>query len=273
MRKLFAVVGLSGLSLMTSGCILFVLLGFEGCVDPISGDVFIGLRAEIKPCESYRSDDAQMVSCTNAVEANGSSASFSSFLSLIGTTGNFFLDPIVLQVPSDATGFSAILNDTINPPINALVQAGLSCVDTSLNEQLCAESGHQLVIFDIPPDAPPGVYQIMVQFNVNPPREIVVKPVVTGKVNVGSKVFYPVVVPCVTDMADAPGVTIPVSVSPAALQLPDLSNVEGCNGELMFGAAPAAMAPAASPVGLVGLGVAVLMLGIWRLRGSTRRRA
>ncbi len=269
MKKQLTFVGFGTLPLFMSGCLLFLFGGFEGCVNPMTGEVYINVRAEIKQCESYDSESSsgKMVFCSNGVLPFESSPTlFDSSFEVVGT-GDPFLDPVVMQVPSDATGFMALLEKAPDPAVPALIQSGLTCVDTTPGEQLCAEPGHQLVIFDIPPNTPLGLYQIQIVFNVDPPREIEVKPVVTGKVQSGGKTFYPVVVPCVSDMADAPGVTIPMGMGSALpLTLPDLSGVQACNGLLEFSPSASTMAPAASPVGLVLLAVAGLALGVTRLR-------
>jgi hypothetical protein len=151
---------------------------------------------------------------------------------------------------------------------NAVVQAGLSCIDTSPGEELCAEAGHQLVIFDLPPGAPLGSYDVEILFNVQPPQAIEIKPLVTGKVSAGGKTYYPLVVPCVTDLADAPALTIPTSeVGPVLLELPDLSNVTGCEGALIFQGGQT-QAPVLGATGLAVLVFAVVGMAILRLRRS-----
>jgi hypothetical protein len=138
-----------------------------------------------------------------------------------------FRDPLVAQLPLSVSGVSGTFTGAASGAVS--VQSGLNCVKTVPGEQLCAEAGQQLVVLDLPSNAPAGRYRITLNFTVTPPAPVTVKAVLTGRVVVAGETFYPVLVPCLKTFAGAPSVTIPLSTTLVGIPLP-IAGVTPCVG-------------------------------------------
>jgi hypothetical protein len=180
------------------------------------------------------------------------------------------LDPLVVQFPAGATNFAGSFLHTESGTSGPLeITAGLSSVRIDVNRQLVAEPGMQLVVIGLPAGAPTsGTFSF--NFNFAPPpgaTSLAVKPIITGLVELtDGSVFYPPILPCVTSMASAPAITIPLPVPGDTLTLPPLTNL-GCAGavyDYRGAAAPAAAVevPALAPAMLIALASLIAGAGV-----------
>ena len=147
---------------------------------------------------------------------------------LMTLSGKSLFDPIVIQVPEDVTGITATYNDYASLSGDMAVTANLTSVPVTPNLNLTPEAGHKLVIIEFPDVAGliPGAseaahwYRIDVSATVGTPREITVKAICTGKVVEGDTTYYIPLLPAVTDFAQVPSFTIPLSDTLQAITLP-----------------------------------------------------
>ncbi|MFG0283861.1 MAG: GC-type dockerin domain-anchored protein [Phycisphaerales bacterium JB039] len=130
-------------------------------------------------------------------------------------------DPLILQLPDDATGVVATASDA-GGPILLPLKAGLASVPILPGVALDAEPGTQLVVIEYPAGMAPGIYDLALDFDLSFSRPIEVKALITGKVTCGGETYLPPIVPNVTHMADVPPVIIPVSPTPVDI-LPDIT--------------------------------------------------
>jgi hypothetical protein len=214
------VLGLTGL--LTTGC--FFGTGLSVSVHSIDGEVlgvFISTNASVSHCNpvgpgssyacSFFPDDGPISRFT--IE------SLPDYLRLLT-----LIDPLVIQLPAEASGFSgAFLHHDSGTNGSLLITAGLGSVPIDDTRSLVAEPGTQLVIVELPPDAPTsGNFAFNYTFTMPPgTTEIVTKPLFTGRVELtDGRVFYAPLYPCGSNMADMPELVIPVPVPGGTLSIP-----------------------------------------------------
>lgn len=269
---------LAYMPLVLSGCFVF---GLRGCVDPETGQGSVQADFSSQRCSCEPTDHGTvLLSCPFEFDlASSPGLTGGSGASLPLLTAEFesplacaffalFTDPLVVQFPDNVTNFAGQFKETNTNTMGALsIQSGIECIDTGVNKKLCAEPGHQLVIIELPEETQEGDFQSQITFQVTPPGAIDVKPILTGKIEVGGRTFYPVLLPCITDFADAPSVTIPTSTRSVMDLIVPLDGVEPCQETLdFFGPSPVPIL--AWPI-LGVLAVAMAGLGIRRLRRSS----
>jgi hypothetical protein len=254
------------IGLSVSGCFLQALLGHVRGGDGEELIVSLQGSAVTARCVNNEVDGNNFLECTYLIDDGGPGFEFTSSAELISEFGllGVFIDPLVVQVPAAASGFSGSFSGAVMG--NLVITPGLASVPVDSNTNLVAEAGTQLVVLDFPdPPPPPGAYGFLLDF-VMPPGSGAVsfKAIFTGKVQVGADVFYPPMLPCVSDFSQVPSITIPVSSLLVPLNIP---TVAGCNGAVyQFGAA--APAPTLNGWWLLAL---VLCLGAGALAQFGRR--
>jgi hypothetical protein len=129
---------------------------------------------------------------------------------------------MAVEVPDDAHFFRITADpedgSAAAPPAIAVVDS----IAVRPGVQMAAEPGTKLVL--IGPLTATGWVDVRLKFRVDSLREIVTKPLLLGTVTCGDAVYYPPLVPAVTDLADAPPMVIPVSDT---LVPPDLTPFAG----------------------------------------------
>ena len=187
------------------------------------------------------------------------------------------LEPLVVQLPAGVTSIagSFLHSGGMSGPL--VITAGLASVPIDAERSLVAEAGTQLVVIGLPASAPTtGTFSFDLNFQVPPgTTAIQVKPIITGLAEVaGGFTFYPPIMPCVTDMADAPALNIPLPVPNDTLTLPPLSTDLGCRNAIYNlvpgGAVPQALSvdPSAGAVsdgnGVLEPGETAMVAPAWR---------
>jgi len=145
-----------------------------------------------------------------------------------------FQDPLIVQVPEDATNFSAGYTNYAQYTGSLDVQSGLQTIPVMPGLEITAEPGHQLVIIDFPADSdvlippagdPEQWLHFSLDFDVDPARDIQVKCLCAGKVPIGDQTFYVPLCPATTDFAAIPPITIPMADTPQNILLPAVSEL------------------------------------------------
>jgi len=216
------------------GCFLFFLLGGE-TVDGVSDlvdRIFASLDAEAATSFCI-SDDSLGFGCTYTVDGSilTSTAVLVSELGLFGV----LVDPIVLELPDDATDFVGSYDDGGANAGDLVIHRNLSVVPVDDQRQFEAGAGKQLVVVDLPPGAP--VDGITYRFSLDFQREVPagtgptpLRAFFTGRVETGGKVFYPPLYPCTTDLGSLPELTLPRSGLLEEIELP--TELPVCSNEV-----------------------------------------
>ena len=198
-----------------SGC---YLLGFgpppsattsklAAATQPHDGPVFnlaISFRAdvEVRPCDQTTDALGYTIHC-DYVFPDGTS--IRSVFEFDWLTGNVVLNrysPMILQLPAAAGHFAGTFSSGKSTPGNLVVTSGLSSVPLDTVTTLRAEPGMQLVIVDVPAaPAVPERLSLRFDYRANSPT---IKVMSAAKFQLGSRTYYPPVLPCVTSFTGLP---------------------------------------------------------------------
>ncbi len=181
---------------------------------------------ELRPCEQTTDALGYTIYC-DYVFPDGTS--LRSVFEFDWLTGNVVLNrygPIILQVPADA-GYFAGTFDNGNGTLGGLfVTSGLSSLPLDTVTTLRAEPGTQLVIVDLSAaPAVPGRLGLKFDYRANSPA---IKVMSAAKFQLGSRTFYPPLLPCVTSfggLAPLSAAAIPSSQAIAAFAQPCKSKI------------------------------------------------
>jgi len=190
----------------------------------------------------------------------------------------FILDPLIIQVPDSAAAFSGSYfnNDTMSGG-SLIITSGLHTIPADANRSLTAEPGTQFVIIELPPGAAVGDNYSSYSFNLNfqvPPSttSIDVKPIFTARVELGDgSVYYPPLLPCISNVASTPSITIPIPVPGDTLTLPSFDTSLGCTNETYDFGDGTQPIPTLSLWPLLGLAVLMIIVAAARLAKPKRR--
>jgi hypothetical protein len=236
MRVLHVLVraGLLGLLCASlSGCLILDVWGNVRSQPSIPGEVD-DLTASLEAaatggnCFSSGEPNHKHIACRYGVDGE----TITSTAELIWALGQFgiLIDPLILQVPSDVINVTATYDTGGGPQPLAVGRA--SSFQVQPGTRITAEVGTTFLFLDLPgdvidslPDDPnQGTdlrfslsFHRMVPAGSHPP--LTIKPMMAGKVVAEHQDYYIPLLPCVTDFADVPGVTIPVSDTPQPLEM------------------------------------------------------
>ena len=216
------------LSILLSGCFLRSTIGFV--TDDIGEfvDFSIWANASVALCQQVSDGETTTVECIYRIEDDGVSFGRTSTVELISEFGiaGILIDPLILQVPDDASNFSGEFVTGGAPP-RPLVITVTGSFAADATTVVTAELGHQFIIVELPDDVaatlPPGDatagvdFSFTLDFRLATLRPVEVKPMATIRIETGGGIFYPPMAPCVTDFANVPGITVPVAGAPQDL--------------------------------------------------------
>jgi hypothetical protein len=261
-RRTVATIGLMLTALLTGGC--FFDTGLSVSVHAIGEEVlgvFISTNSSVSHCSPLEGTQYECAFFSDEGPISRFSIeSLPEFLHLL-----ILIDPMVVQFPAEAGGFAgSFLHHDTGTNGSLAIASGLASVPVDDTRTLVAEPGTQFVILELPPGAPTtGDFAFNLNFAVPPgTSEVVTKPLFTGRIELADgSVFYPPLFPCVSDMAEAPALTIPLPAPGDTVNLPQLGPGLGCDGEIyLYGAAGGGVLEIPT-LGLVGLAAMALLLG------------
>src|SRR5262245_13198780 len=204
MRKRLLVGALLGaVTLATSGCFMILALGVEFVDDnsELVDKIFdaIDTKATLSICSPF----IDHVECRFFIDGNlvGSTAQFGSEFGIIGGA---IVDPVVLELPAAVTDIAGTFDDGAGHSGNLVVYPNLSYVPADDTKKFVAGPGKQLAIVDVPAGTP--VNGVTYDFHLTFKQEVApgtgptqFKAVMTGRVPVNGRNFYPPFLPCTTD--------------------------------------------------------------------------
>ena len=224
----FAIVSVM-LSILLAGCFLRSLGGLVQTNDVgefislIFADTSVALCREIDVHETGN-QVTQTVECQYSIETEDGTNQRTSTVELISEFGvvGVLIDPLILQVPSDVTNVSGTYTTGGDPP-GPLVITETTSFAADASTTVTAETGQKFLIIELPAAVaatiPPGdatigpAFSWTLDFQLASLRSIEVKAMATLRIDEAGQTFYPPMSPCVTDFADAPGITVPVAES------------------------------------------------------------
>lgn len=228
LHRLLAYALLLILPFLLSGCFLRLLFGSVGERDTDFGIVFIatigGTFGPMAVCDLTTSPggSSEIAGCTYSFFDPEGEQVFvvTSTAELLETQGvaGLFVDPLILQVPADATEFVATFTD--RSITKTVVLSEVTSFLAQPGTVITAEADHKFLILEFPAEIVAdlqagipltGPFDFDLEFQVTALEEVNVKPMYTGRVEVNGQVYYPPLLPCVTSFADVPAVTIPVA--------------------------------------------------------------
>jgi hypothetical protein len=211
------------MGVLLAGCWLHLMSGnviyvsdIEEEVNEIITTVFSNSTAAI-----CLNTDYGFYECTYIVEGDIITSTLY-LLSELGLTG-VLIDPLILQVPEDATLLQATYNR--GNGVQPLKARHVKSFEAQPRITVQAEANQRFIILDIQPSDPPLTHTLVDLSlrlrRVRPINEPVtaqsIKAMFTAKVVVRGHTYYAPILPCVTDFAAIPAFNIPLSPTPQNL--------------------------------------------------------
>ncbi len=209
-----------------SGCFLRLALGNVEYVGSIHDEVHDYIHKVFSDatggtCTSFASPPfTRSIECNYVIDGEP----ISSTAGLVSQFGLFglFVYPLILEVPQDVISVTATYDEGGGPQPLPVGRGGSFQVHPGL--WITAEVGTTFLFLDLPSGAdqsadlsfslsyhrllPPG-----------PPPPATIKPMLAGLVIVRHQKYYIPLLPCVTDFAEVPAVTLPQSDTPQNLEM------------------------------------------------------
>ena len=261
------------LSILLAGCFLRATGGFiftdsieEFVRLSIAGESSVALCLEVTVSQAP-GQTTQTVECQYRIETEdgpNQRTSTSSLISQFGVVG-ILIDPLILQVPNDATGASGTFTTGGASP-QPLVVTETTSFAADASTTVTAEAGHKFLIIELPADVaatiPPGdattgpAFNWTLDLQLASLRSIEVKGMMTLRIDEAGQTFYPPMLPCVADFAEVPGITVPVADSQQdlmeqallALGLAIGAGTADCNGTVYDFTSATPATPTPTPV-------------------------
>jgi hypothetical protein len=225
----FAMIGAS-----LSGCFLQQVMGnvqVHSGITPELRDIVANSSAIVDGgfCQTnYEPENVRYVTCSYFIDGEP----ISSTVDLVGAFGLYgvLIDPLILEVPSDVISITSTYDTGSGAQPLPVGQAGSFPVNPGL--RITAEVGMTFLFLDMPGEvvaALPGdpnqgtnlsfslSYHRLIPPGPIPPTTI--KPMVAGTLVVQHQNYYVPLLPCVTDFADVPAITLPQSNTPQHLEM------------------------------------------------------
>ena len=148
-------------------------------------------------------------------------------------TVDALVDPVILQVPEQSSGFAGIYSDgVVNGTLKITEVVG--DLEADLTRKIVPENGYKLIIVDFPAPAPPldgRNYSFGLIFTVaNATAPISLKALFAAKVTSAGKTYYPPLYPCATTFASIPAVAVAPSSDFVPVNLTAVVAPSACSG-------------------------------------------
>jgi hypothetical protein len=147
-------------------------------------------------------------------------------------TVGLLVDPVILQLPEQATNVSGIYSD--GPTNGTLrVMPVVGDLHADLTRKIIPEPGHKLYIIEFPTPAPPldgRLYTFGLVFAVPNLSSVRIKALFAAKATVNATTYYAPLFPCATTFASIPALTLRESSDFVAVNLTPVLAANACNG-------------------------------------------
>ena len=259
------------IGMSTSGCFLNALLSTV-VVTSISEEIqttFVTIQASasVRLCTDLTGTfgPGTPIECTYFINGQEIGTDFQ-LASQFGIFGAI-LDPLILQVPAAANTFAGTFGGGSAGSLSITEVTGGLPAD--INTTITPQPGTKLVIVDFPsPPSPPNQsfgFTLTFQLPGNA-APVQLKGLFAGRVQSNGQTFFVPLLPCETNFANIPTITLPVGSTFQNVNLP-LAGVQGCNGRVFTLSAVGAQAiPTLSTWVVLLLSAAMAGYGAYRLR-------
>ena len=144
------------------------------------------------------------------------------------------VDPVILQVPEQASGFSGIYSHSAGSGTLTITEVA-GDLEADLTRKIVPEAGHKLLVIDFPTPAPPldgRSYNFALIFPLADAGQspVTLKAVFAAKVTANGKTYYPPLFPCATTFASIPAVSLPLSADYVQVDLTAVLAASACSG-------------------------------------------
>jgi hypothetical protein len=259
----------------TGGCFLNALLSLV-VVTSISEEIqatFVTIQASasVRLCTDLTGTfgPGTPIECTYFINGQeiGSDFRLASQFGIFGV----ILDPLILQVPTAASNFSGTFGGMSTTGSLSITEvSGSLSADGSTT--ITPQAGTKLVVVDFPnpPPAPNQSYGFTLNFQLpGDATPVRLKALFAGRVQSNGKTFFVPLLPCETNFANIPFITLPASATFQNVNLP-LTGIQGCNGRVFNLSDAATGIPTMSTWGLLMVVAVLLCYGAYRLRFASR---
>jgi hypothetical protein len=259
-----------GIFMLTSGCVLDALFSLV-VVSEGEGDgttlVTLQASATARSCQELSGVSGSVsVHCAYVLESQefGSTAELTSAFGILA----LIIDPLILQVPVAAHTFAGTFSGGSAGSLSITEVPG--SLQADVDTAIAPQPGTKLVIVDFPDPAPPldQSYGFTLSFHLpGNAAPVPLKALFAARVQSNGQTFFVPLLPCETDFANIPTITLPASGAFQSVSLP-LTGVEGCAGRLFRLSDVAAAIPTLSTwvaillaLGMAGYGAYLLRVG------------
>jgi hypothetical protein len=116
--------------------------------------------------------------------------------------------PLLLEIPTDASGIGATATSASGEQMALPVQAPVTALPIAFGRRLRAEPRTQFAVVNWPRTPPPGDYRIELAFNLTEARAIREKAIYTASVSCGRARYLEPIMPPASKTAAVPALTI-----------------------------------------------------------------
>ena len=252
LRALLQILLSLGLGLFLTGCMLRAMFGNVVVTEDLSEDINLIIdsvlaEATVAACfQASAPPFGPTSTCTYIIDGEIVTSTVS-LLSEFGLAG-VLIDPVIAQIPAGVHTLTATYDVGSGP--QPLTPTPVTSFKVTHNLSVTAEPGHQFVILELPASVealvPTGVPTdgLPISYTLDyaqslplhepvPPQTI--KLMLTGRVTLNGHKYYVPLLPCVTEFAQVPALTLPESVTPQSL-MPALGALtpQPCQGQVYF---------------------------------------
>jgi hypothetical protein len=135
-------------------------------------------------------------------------------------------DPLITQLPADATAFAAAAAPASGPEVSLPVKSGLKSVTIGGGRRLKAQAGTRLAVIGFPTSLKPGVYTARFTFALKSALAIKQKFMVAAEATCRGRTIYVPLLPARKAFSSIPAVTIPASATPQPIAAPNVTQAK-----------------------------------------------
>jgi hypothetical protein len=223
-------------SLPLSGCLLQLITG--GIVSgEVHDTVVIDGLTILRNCFVVPDGGGgENVTCAyDLLDSNGNRHSLTGTVNVVTEVGGLagaIVDPLILQVPGNATSFGGTYDDGVGTTGDLVVRSGFKSIPADGTHTLLAEPGQQLVILELPPGLPTDEVEYRFQLLFERPHSmapLAVKPMFTLRFEAAPIAWFAPLLPCETRFSSIPPIIVPVGDTSQPLTVP-AEQVSACDG-------------------------------------------
>lgn len=234
----------AGATALLSGCFLQVLSGVALRDDDSTLVIIVDGNSILAACSPGGFPGGALECRYTFLDEDGFPVDSVTTVTLISEFGflGVVIDPLIVQIPEQATEISATYDDGLGQSGPLDVRSGFKSIPVDASRHLFAEHRQQFVIADFPPgvdfDGVEFDFSLSFRLPANAAVPVQVKPLFALKVtNTENPPFaleyYSPLLPCTTDMTQIPAVAIQEGTTPQPIDV-TAGLPAGCDNEFYF---------------------------------------